>query len=161
MARDTNLEIWENPTESLVALIKLDHRGVQIDALVQAGRKIHLTPEEREINEGLVAEDKLNPFRNGLLRPIKLIKNDPDVADAVITANARSDSELLEILKKSGAVFNRAIGEMDSEVTLRRLEALAADADGTLKQVEAIKARLEVVSPRPKIQENIPVPPER
>lgn len=153
MARDTNLEIWENPTQSLVSLVKLDHRGVQIDALVNAGRRIHLTPEEREINEGLCAEDKLNPFRNGLLRPIKLT-SDPDAPEAVITANAKSDDELAELLKKNGAVFAKALLEIDSDVTLRRLESVASVSDATVKQMEAIKARLEVVAPPLRVQVN-------
>ena len=147
MARDANLEVWENPTDSLVSLHKLDHRGVPYDVLVLPHRRVNLTPEERDMNEGMCASDELNPFRNGLLRPIKLVEDPEDGSNAVVTANAKSDDELAALLKKSHSVFEKALDEINSPITLRRFLSVAKVADGSVKQVQAIQDRLDEIAP--------------
>lgn len=139
------LEVWENPNQCWVYVVGIDHRGNNQDKPVAPGRRINLTPEEREYNESLSASDALNPFRNGLLRPIRLPEGH-DFTPAVVTENAKSDDELREMLKKSGAAFTNSLKAIDSAVTLTRLSAIA-DEHGTVKQAEAVKVRLEEVAP--------------
>jgi hypothetical protein len=144
MAR-TNLEIWENVTEALLGLLKLDHRGSNAEVLVRGGGKVSLTPEEREINEAMIPDEKFNPFRNGMLRAVRLT-TDPD-ATPVDSSSALSDEELADFFKKTPAAFAKALKEVDSSVLLQRLIAHGEVNEATVKQVDAVKARLEEVDP--------------
>lgn len=144
MARQA-LEIWENVTEALLGLLKLDHRGANAEVLVRGGGKVTLTPEEREINEAMIPDEKFNPFRNGMLRAVKLTDS-PD-ATPVDSSAALSDEELAEFFKKPAAAFSKALKEVESSVLLQRLVTHGEQNEATVKQVDAVKARLAEVDP--------------
>lgn len=157
MAKDQALEVWENPNNCVVGIAGLDHRGNMAPKVVAPRRRVNVTPEERELTESMAVSDEVNPFRNGLLRPVRLVE-EHDFQPAERTENQKSDDELRALLAKSGAPFVNAIKKIDSPLTLGRLHAMA-EADGTTKQVEALKARLEAVAPElKKVELNTSIP---
>lgn len=145
MARDQSLEVWENVTAALLGLRKIDHRGNEKDALVRGGAKVTMTPEERELNESLVIEEKFNPFRNGMLRAVRLTDS-PDAGE-VDSSAALSAEEMAALFKKAPTVFIKSVKEIGSSILLQRLITFGEENDGTVRQIEALRERLESVEP--------------
>lgn len=157
MAKDQALEVWENPNNCMVGIAGLDHRGNQLHKVVAPHRKVNVTPEERELTESMTVSDESNPFKNGLLRPVRLVENH-DFLPATETPNQKSDDDLKELFKKSGVAFKKSLVEIDSALTLGRLHAIGED-QGSVKQLEAIRARLEEVAPElKKVELNTSIP---
>jgi tRNA(His) 5'-end guanylyltransferase len=163
MAMDKGIETWENPNECLVAVVGLDHRGNYVDRLVNPHRRVNLTPEERELNEAMCALETLNPFRNGLLRLVKAASaaTYEDLEPPVVTENAKSDEDFIALLKKVGVAFKKELEKIDSEIALSRFSRLAEE-HGSVKQKEAIDARLEEVAPKlTKVELNTSIPEDQ
>lgn len=145
MARDQGLEVWENVTEALLGLKKIDHRGNDKDALVRAGAKVTLTPEERELNESMIVDDKFNPFKNGMLRAVRLT-DDPDAGEVDASAHF-SDAEMTAFFKKTVAVYTKAVNEITSSFLLQRLIKFGEENEATVRQITLLRDRLETVDP--------------
>lgn len=145
MAKDQGLEVWENPNNCVVGIAGLDHRGNMAPKVVAPHRRVNVTPEERELTESMAVSDGVNPFRNGLLRPVRLVE-EHDFLPAELTENQKSDEDLKAMLTKSGVAFVNSLKKVDSALTLGRLSGIAQE-HGTVKQAEAVKARLEEVAP--------------
>lgn len=145
MAKDQSLEVWENVTEALLGLRKIDYRGNEKDVLVRGGSKVTLTPEERELNESLVADEKFNPFTNGMLRAVRL-SDDPDATEVDASA-ALSPDEMSEFFKQTVAAYTKAVKEITSSILLQRLIKHGEEHEATVRQVQALRDRLESVDP--------------
>lgn len=160
MAKDQQLEVWENPNNCIVGIAGLDHRGNMAPKVVSPHRRVNVTPEERELTESMAVSDALNPFRNGLLRPVRLVETH-DFQPVEITENQKSDEELKALLSKSGVAFTNSLKNIDSPLTLGRLHALTEE-HGSVKQVAAVKARLEQVAPElTKVDVNSSIPEDK
>jgi hypothetical protein len=148
---ETGVEIWENPTNSLVVTVKTDHLGQETRVQTRGGKQLHITPGDRALNEERIHDDKQNPFKNGFLAPVKLLDDDdPDAAAE--NPNHLTEDGLQELLSAPARDFAERLGKITSEPLLRRLRTLARDGDVRPKRQEAIQFRLDQVTPAKKIQ---------
>lgn len=120
-------EIWEPTTESAVHVLRKDTRDPSGWKHFKVGgkrgtRRLQLTKLEREHNQEMVAIENrhLDPFLNGQLL---CLKGEPDPSSAQM-----SDDQLVELLGVTDDdMFMEAVGELASEVLLRRLLLQAED----------------------------------
>lgn len=139
-------ETWRNATAGTVFLVRLDHRGeMTLNEQVNAGRVIHLTPEERRINMEKAADETQDPFRNGILTPVRLIDTEEDARELAANPNSMSETDM-RALFKAPRTFAGKIAAINNLTSLERLLALAHDADATIKTVEHIQSRIREVT---------------
>lgn len=141
-------ETWKGATKSTVVLKKFDTRGNLIDVPVRGNKTVHLSPEERAVNEELVADEKYNPFRNGLLTPVVMLEgNEEEAEEFASTPATRADSELLEVFDYNWKAYDKFLDETDNEILLNRLLDLAKQNDDkvTNRQLQRLEDRVAQV----------------
>jgi hypothetical protein len=140
VVEDNVKEKWEVTVPGTVSVWVYSKRD---DAYVkrQAGGRhtqfLYITTDERLYNQELIPVENrpMDPFTNGTLRPVS------DIPDADLdTHNHLTGEDLGEIVADREG-FDARIREMDNELILRRLLAVA-DEEGTVPQVMALKALL-------------------
>lgn len=144
-------ETWRNATAGTVFLIRLDHRGEQtINEQVNSGRVIHLTPEERRINMEKAASESQDPFRNGIMTPVRLIDTEEDARELAANPNAMSETDMRALFKTRNPAASAALGAkliaISNLTSLERLLAMAYEEDTSVKTVERIQARIREVT---------------
>lgn len=141
-------ETWRNETQGMVVLKRVSRTGDLTDEVLTAGKVIHLTPAERRMNQELVAEEAYDYFTNGTLSPVRLIETEEDAAELRTNPNHISEDEMKGLFKsRSLKAFQERVDQITNPVALNKLLRLAESEDATIKQVDAIKGRLEKVSP--------------
>lgn len=143
-------ERWKSSIEGVISVRRFDTRGVLRHVVVDAGKVIELTPEERRINEEEVADQALNPFRNGMLTPVSLVDEEfdnDDIASNPQNISAVEIEELFDTKKTPWQTFGRRVGEIDNPYTLKRLMDYAKVNDVTVKQMNVVTERLKEVAP--------------
>lgn len=145
---EKELETWENGTRGRIGVLKFDRRGELRNELVRPKARVHLTPDERKINQERAAEDRLDVFQNGHLIPVRLLDGTEDAKEIASNPNLMAESDLRELFKRQWKAFGSKVNEITNPMTLNRLLALAEDDDvnATVKQVSIIKARISEVS---------------
>ena len=143
----TNVETWETTTHSQVAVNRYDRKGGEKATVVggEPGKRVQVTTAEREeLNEERSANEKLDPFKNGFLRPIRSVPDEVKQRFETETKpnGGQSTEELMELLGKTGNAFKVAVERLN-EPTLRRLQVLAPEADAKASQIEAIETAME------------------
>lgn len=138
-------EIWINAIAGRIQVRKFDARGQLGAELVGSGRKVFLTPEERQINQELAASHDLDVFANGALQPVKLL----DGADeaAIVTPNHISEDDMRSLFSEQWKKFDARIAQISNPATLKRLLELAEEVDAKVRQVDVIRQRLDEVEP--------------
>jgi len=147
---DNDLEVWKNVTESLVILKRVGAYGVQNHETIQAGRSFGIKPEERRLNQHEAANPDLDVFANGILRPIKLIDEDPDSFALWDNPNNFSDEEARGYLQFKGEFFLEVLEKITNATAVQRLRNVALDprVDGTVSQMSMIDARIAELTTR-------------
>lgn len=143
-------ELWKSAIPGTIYVKRFDRKGELIDEMVGPGKTIHLTPNERRLNQEMVAEIQYDVFTNGFMIPVRLIANDTeDTTDAFqVNANHLSEDDMKELLEDRRATkkLSDALDAVTNPMTLQRMIAVAGDIDASVKQVEAIKARIVALS---------------
>lgn len=145
---EKELETWENSTRGRIGVLKFDRRGDLRNELVRPGQKVHLTVDERKINQERAANDGLDVFQNGHLTPVRLIDGTEDAHEIASNPNLMSESDLRDLFKKQWKAFESKVKTVTNPITLQRLLALAEDEDvnATVKQVSIVKSQIAEVS---------------
>lgn len=148
-AEEQKLETWRNITRGRVVLQKYNSQGHLIDELIGGERQFHVTPAERRLNQERCANEELDPFANGTFAPVRLIDGEEDAKALADNPNVMSDSAMDDLFSAKGATpaFIERVNSISNPVTLNRMLAVANERDASVKQVDAIRARLEQVSP--------------
>lgn len=145
----TDLEMWENPGRSRVVVTKLAANGQRRSEIVNGGRKFHISPLERRMNQELAFNEKLDVFKNGTLRPVRLIEGTEDAAEIASNPNHMSDSEMIDLLKGHAKTFAKRLNEIENGGTIERLLELAEspEVDASTSRVQLIRDRVAELSP--------------
>lgn len=142
---DSQIEVWEITTGGTVWVWIYDRRKDEYKQTRVGGsggggsKKLTISVDDRMYNQEQVIEEHMNldPFTNGMLRRLSGPELDEDTA--VDTSNHLSSDDLIELLKvRDEEIFGEAVGEITSELVLRRL-AEVADKEGTGWQSELVK----------------------
>lgn len=136
-------ETWQ--ANGRIVLYKTNRLGSMEAVLVNRGRKIQLTEQERIMNQDRVADEKMDPFANGTLSPVRLPDSSKESAQAIVeNPNTISEEEMVRILDGHHKTFEKKLADISSPYVVRRMLAIAQgeDVDITVKRVEAIEARL-------------------
>ena len=141
-------ETWQNAVPGTVIFKRLDHRGemVRIET-VPGGRTFSITTEERRQNSVEAANADLDPFRNGMLTPVRLLDDSDEARELASNPNVMSESEMRTLVKGVAKTFDKRLAEVRNPATLERLLAMAHTEDAPVKRVEAIQSRLEEMQP--------------
>jgi hypothetical protein len=144
-------EQWENASQGLVVLRKLDSLGQITEERVPGGRKVQITPQERRHNQEQAATEALDVFTNGTLRPVRLIDKEEDTEFLQSNVNAMSEDSMRDLYRGPLREFKTRVDAISNPIALQRLLEIASDesVDATIRQVETVKARLEKVRPSP------------
>lgn len=145
------LETWKNATKGRIVVQKLGALGQRRAEMIGPGRVIHITPQERRMNQELAANKDLDDFLNGRLQPIKLDQSVEDFAELTSNPNLLGDdAQVARLFTASDDVFAERLSEIKNPASLERLLELANDdATGArVSQLKMIEARLAQVTPR-------------
>lgn len=148
MANPDQLETWETTTHSMVAVNRYDRRGGERAHVVggEPGRRVQVTSGEREdLNEERSANAEQDPFRNGMLRPVRGVP-DEIVARFETETKPRGGLSLEEIVDaletKKAKDFEVWVDQL-TEATLRQVAETAPAVDASASQLKTIETALE------------------
>lgn len=142
-----NRETWRSNIAGYVVVRKYDRRGDPFDEQIAGGSKFQISPEERLYNQDLAASADLDPFRNGMLHPVRLLDGTEDKAEIASNPNLLSESDMESLFAAHPKTFQAKINSISNNTTLDRLLKVASEVDATLKQVAVIQARKAELSP--------------
>lgn len=142
------VETWESVADCQYAVIKFDARGDERPEVVQPGRRVMLTTEERVVTQDRVLEAKNDPFLNGSFRPVRV----PETIDMKTNPNALSQEEILSVLRSSPFAWGEYMKTIDSPQTLRRMLELSEQAEVSLARYREVEAKLRQVKPQTRIE---------
>lgn len=142
-------ETWQNATLGRAVITKLDARGQKRHDLIGPGKTFHITPTERRMNQELAASEEQDLFLNGVLQPVRLIETDDDFEKLQRNPNHVSEDDVRSMFLLGLPDFVARLDQIGNAAALERLMDIARsdDVNATLRQFEAIQARLAVVSP--------------
>ena len=140
---DSGVEVWRNNTPGTTYFTKLGEYGKRMTELVHGGRTFTLTPAERRINQSGYAGPEQDLFVNGTFQPVTLLDGEPDTPQLRENPNTLTDRDIQRLFKIRGEAFAQRIGEISSEIVLRRVLDMAREPRHgvTLHQYEMIKMR--------------------
>lgn len=149
-------ESWKNTTAGRIFLKKYDKRGELAAEMVPGGKTFQITPHERRINSEMAASPGLDFFSNGQLTPVRLIETEEDAKEIASNPNLMAESEMVDLFKAHWKTFESRIAEVGNLTTLQRLLEVAQSdqVDAKVRQVDALKARIEEISPADHVEIN-------
>jgi hypothetical protein len=134
------LEAWRNATRGRVIIQRLGPLGQLVGEIVRGGAVVHITKQERDINESR-AIPELNVFRNGVLMPIDL-PDTPETAELQANANVMNDAAMRSLFKMKLETFQKRIQQITAPWVLESILTVGREVDCSVKQEQAIKERL-------------------
>jgi hypothetical protein len=142
---DRIMETWEIAVPGTVYVWVYDKRDDSYRKQHVGGKsgsaRLHITRGDRKYNqEQIPVENRaLDPFTNGALRLIESAERD----EALDIRYHYTNEQLVEMFEiRDPELFKSEIAEIESELILRRLYAMAED-NGTVTQVEALREVLQ------------------
>jgi hypothetical protein len=143
---DDVTELWENATEASTVVRKIGADGSMGEERVQGGRKLHITPRDRKINQEICADESMDPFLNGMLVPVRLI-TDEDRLQFANNPNVMDKEEMRKLIKGHAGTFATRLGEVTNVITVKHWIEIAKEADAPYKRVQALEGRLAQLKP--------------
>lgn len=142
-------ESWKNTTAGRIFLKKYNQRGELAAEMIPGGKVFQISPKERRINTEMAAGPELDFFSNGQLTPVRLIDTEEDAKEIASNPNLMAESEMVDLFKGHWKSFEARVNDIGNLTTLQRLlEVAQSDAvDAKVRQMEAIKARIDEISP--------------
>ncbi len=141
---DKVIETWESAVAGVVWVWVYDRREDRYIKQSVGGRigsrQLHLTRDDRKYNQEQIPVENagMDPFANGALRYVKAATRD----ESLDQHNHYTDEDLAVMFEeRDTAAFTALIGDVDSELILRRLAALGETA-GTQAQTAALRELL-------------------
>ncbi len=131
------VETWEIQTEGTVWVRTKEPRtgGYAMTRVGGAGAKrLRISTEDREYNSELIPEENRgsDPFTNGML--VRLVDGE--------RVGGLTDQDLRDLLGVHGEAFAEAVAELDSELSVRRLKAIAEE-HATVAQLGVVNDYVE------------------
>jgi hypothetical protein len=138
-------EVWKNATQAQIVVVRNTPSGHPRHEVIVGGRNFSISAEDRMMNQNMSATPELDVFANGMLQPVKL----PEGTDPHIMENPNHipDDQLPDFFKLHYKVFPKRLSEITNPVVLERLLSIAEEQDATVKQISAIRARLDELNP--------------
>jgi len=140
---EVEMETWENPTNSRVVLKKFNAKGELTDQLFGGRTKIHLTPQERRINQELAAMPSQDMFQNGMLCPVRLVDDEDDTLALAANPNNLPESEMVALIKGNLKGLKAKLEDITNVLTLQRMVEIAKEMDASVSKVTALSDRLD------------------
>lgn len=140
-------ETWQ--ANGRIVLRKYNRAGTLEEVMVNTNRRIQLTAAERMMNQDRVVDEKMDPFANGTLSPVRLPESSKASTQAIVSSpNTITEDDMLTALTGHHKTFEKKITEISSPYVLRRMLAMARedDMDISIKRVEALETRLREVT---------------
>lgn len=149
MAEVVEKEIWKNVSRGVTLVNVYDHNGQQVQRMVRSGKTIEVTPKERMyLNTDRAMVEGTDVFTSGAMVPESLPEDTPDKEEIEANPNQVSEEGLADLLELKWQKFDAALEQITNAQVLERLHDEAeADEGTTVRQLDAIKARLLNVSP--------------
>jgi hypothetical protein len=151
------LETWENISHSRFVLKKFSARGELQGELINGKRKFHVTTRERHINQEIAATPGLDPFSNGMFAPVRLLDTTEDAAEIAANPNLLGESDMVDLVKGRVDSLKKRLADVENSVVLQRLLEVAKEQDVQASKLDAIKARIDEVSPSIAVEIDSPV----
>ena len=150
----TQKETWENTSLGEVWVTTLDNRGNEKATVVRPGQKVLIAPEERQVVQDRAWNEDVDDFKNGRLRPVRLVETAEDYEAVATNPNYLSESDLEEMFELSATKFKAKIKEISNVLAMTRLLELAQseayESKVTAAQVKLIEARKKELTPAPR-----------
>lgn len=143
MLASSEYETWRSSIPGTIVVKKYDRRGDVVEEVILGNRSFQITPDERLFNQDLAASPEQDPFRNGMMQPVRLLDGTEDKAEIASNPNLLSESDMELLFKAHFKTFESRIKQITNLTTLNRLREVATDVDATLKQVAVIDNRLK------------------
>lgn len=148
----SELETWENITDSRYVLKKLNARGELASEIIGSRKTFHLTTQDRIINSEETASSRLDPFRNGMFSPVRLVDSTEDAEEIAANPNLIGEEEMAKLAKGKVDVLRKRIADVENPVVLKRLLEVAEVEDARITTLKAIRERIEEVAPSPVVE---------
>lgn len=142
------LETWRNVTAGRFVLTRHSALTNQRQyEMIGPGKTFHVTPTERRLNQELAADDELDSFLNGTLQPVRLL--DGTEEGLLNNPNHIADDDVAGMFKLHHKTFGARLQQITNTAILNRMLEVARedDVNATVRQVEAIQARIREVDP--------------
>lgn len=148
MADNNELETWE--ANGRVVIRKSDARGNLAPFMVNRGKKFTITSMERELYQDRAASEETDPFKNGLLVPVRLIEGSDAQRLYADNPNTMAEEDIRKLFKSHWKVFEKKVAEISSPYILNRMLAMAEENDAgvTVRQASLVENRLDEVAPK-------------
>lgn len=142
----SGMELWENTTEANAVVKVKGAGGILRDERVEGRRKLHITPEDRRINQEACMDKKNDVFTNGMLIPVRLI--DPaDEAEFAANPNLMTEADMTALVKGHAGTFAKRLKEVTNVLLVKRWIEIAKESDASFKRIEALEGRLNQLRP--------------
>lgn len=142
------LEAWVSTIEGRIVLKTRDSQGLMVDTILGGGKTVHLSPNDRRINQDLVGGTEQDPFQNGFLAPVRLLDCDRDTAKLAANPNVMTEADMVALFDRSLEGFVARLGEITLPTTLQRMLRMVGDVpDATVRQQRAIEDRITALAP--------------
>ena len=142
-----NTETWKNAKKGTIVVAKFDRRGEVVHEIVQGGRQVNLTYDERMLNSDAAASEKQDFFKNGSMVPVRFADDSEDKVEVASNPNLKSEDELRALFKLQWKKFETEVALIENTTTLNRLREIASEGDATVRQVNVIETRLNEINP--------------
>lgn len=153
-------ETWRSNIPGTIVVQKYDRRGDIVEEIILGGRSFQISTEERLFNQDLAATEGQDPFRNGMMQPLRLLDGTEDKAEIASNPNLLSESDMQLMFKAHFKTFESKVKSITNVTTLTRLRDVANEVDATIKQLEVIDSRLkETQGVTVKVNETVSSPP--
>lgn len=136
------IEVWEAQTPAAVWVYQRDPRASTGYKMVRVGgpnasKRLRITKDDREFTQEQILDENRHhdPFTNGSLKRI-------DAKNPTANLGIVTDEDLEAFLEFDNAVFEEAVRDIDSELTVRRLKDLV-EQRGTVPQHEILREVIE------------------
>lgn len=145
---ESRFEVWQNMGQGRVVLKKFDSRGRVTHEIISGGKTVHLTPEERVLNQEEAASEELDFFKNGFLAPVRLL-DESDLAETADNPNIMSEEDIRTLFrtKSNWKKFDETVQGVSNVILLDRMLKMAEAEDATVRQVRKIHERISEISP--------------
>ncbi len=142
-------EIWKNVSKGVALINVYDHNNAEVQRMVRSQKTIEVTEKERlHLNTERAMRPGTDVFSSGAMVPVQLLETTSDKAEIEANPNQLTDKDITELLSLQWKKFDTAIADVTNIQALERLYDMAdADDNTTVRQLDAIKARILEVYP--------------
>lgn len=140
-------ETWRNATRGRVWVKKFGADGKLRDEIVASDRVVHLTPQERLMNQEMAAREDMDVFNNGILQPVRLIDGSEEAKEIAGNPNHITDDDITKLVKSHHKTLDARLKDISNPAALQRMLEVAKEQDASFSTVGRIKERLGEVAP--------------